>query len=273
MCIRDSLIELGFDVVLSSLSPQMWRKTLHDNFFQFTNWAKTTEQAILSSVPQLAIKYDIPLIFWGENPGLQVGDLKTIGKTGYDGNNLKYMNTVSGGGLDWMLKSGLARNKLNPYLYPSNEEFEKNNIEIIYLGWFWGDWSIIDNGMYAVLDGLEIRTDKVENTADLHGIFSLDEDWVTLNQMIKYYKYGFGRASDYANEGIRNGNITRETGIELVKKYDDACGASYIESFCEYIEISVKEFWQQVHKNVNKELFIVKNDGSIERKFTIGVGL
>ena len=23
-----------------------------------------------------------------------------------------------------------------------------------------------------------------------------DEDWITLNQMIKYYKYGFGRASD-----------------------------------------------------------------------------
>jgi hypothetical protein len=28
-----NLIELGFDVVLSSLSPQMWKKTLYDGFF------------------------------------------------------------------------------------------------------------------------------------------------------------------------------------------------------------------------------------------------
>ena len=33
---------------------------------------------------------------------------------------------------------------------------------------------------------------------------ALDEDWVTLNQMIKYYKYGFGRVSDSVNEQIRS---------------------------------------------------------------------
>ena len=57
--------------------------------FKFTNWGKGSEQAILSSVPQVAIRYDIKLIFWGENPGLQLGDMKTVGKTGYDGNQLR----------------------------------------------------------------------------------------------------------------------------------------------------------------------------------------
>ena len=31
----------------------------------------------------------IPLILWGENPGLQLGDMKSLGKNGYDGNNLR----------------------------------------------------------------------------------------------------------------------------------------------------------------------------------------
>ena len=268
-----NLIELGFDVVLPSLSPKTWKRTLREGFFQFTNWAKASEQAIISSVPQLAIKYDITLIFWGENPGLQLGDMKTVGKTGYDGNNLKYMNTVEGGGLEWLLDSGFKLNKLNPYLYPSKDDFDNNNIEIIYLGWFWGDWSIINNGMYSCVDGLEIRDDTVENTGDLHGIFSLDEDWVTLNQMIKYYKFGFGRVSDYANEGIRMGLMTREQGIDLVEKYDDACGDKYIESFCKYIDITVNEFWKQVHRNINNDLFFIKKDGSIHRKFKVGYGL
>ena len=77
------------------------------------------------------------------------------------------------------------------------------DIQIIYMGWFLKDWSLGNNGSYAILNNLVIRTDKPENTGDLYGTTALDEDWVTLNQMIKYYKYGFGRASDYVNEEIR----------------------------------------------------------------------
>jgi len=268
-----NMIELGFDVVMVSLSPQTWKQMLREGFFRFCNWARATEQALISSVPQLAIRYGIELIFWGENPGLQLGDMKTVGRTGYDGNNLRYMNTVAGGGLEWMLEAGFERNKLSPYLYPVPDEFNAAGIQIIYLGWFWQDWSLINNGMYSCSNGLQIREDKVELTGDLWGVTSLDEDWVTLNQMIKYYKYGFGRVSDYANEEIRHGRMSRAKGIELVEKYDDSCGDKYIESFCAYIEISVLEFWQEVHKSVNTKLFSIEKDGTIVRKFKVGVGL
>lgn len=268
-----NLIELGFDVVVSSLSPKTWKKSLRSGFFKFTNWARSSELALYSAVPQIALKYGIKIIFWGENPALQLGDMKTLGKTGYDGNNLRYMNTLSSGPLEWMIEEGIGRDKLTPYIYPSPEEFEKYEIQIIYLGWFWGDWSLANNAAYASVEGLELREDTVDKTGDLLGVTSLDEDWVTLNQMIKYYKYGFGRVSDYVNEGIRLGKMNREEGIELVEKYDDACGDEYIESFCSYIEITIVEFWQQVHKNVNKELFTINSDGSIHRKFKVGVGL
>ena len=101
----------------------------------------------------------------------------------------------------------------------------------------------------------------------------LDEDWVTLNQMIKYYKFGFGRATDYVNEEIRLGRMSRDEGIAITEKYDGCCGPEYIDSFCKYIDITVKEFWEQVHASVNKELFEVKRDGTIERRFQVGIGL
>ena len=183
------------------------------------------------------------------------------------------MNTLSSNPLDWMIEEGIEQNKLPPYIYPSPDEFEKYEIQIIYLGWFWGDWSLAMNASYACSDGLELREDTVDKTGDLLGVTALDEDWVTLNQMIKYYKYGFGRVSDYVNEGIRMGKMNREEGISLVEKYDDACGDDYINTFCSYIEITVDEFWEQVHKNVNKKLFKINSDGSINRKFRVGVGL
>jgi len=267
-----TLIEHGFDVVVSAPSPQTWRALMSDAFARFTNWCKSTELALFSSVPQLAIRYDIPLILWGENPGLQLGDLKTLGRTGYDGNNLRYMNTLSGGALDWMLETAQMRD-LIPYQYPTPEEFDANGLQIVYLGWFLGDWSLTNNGLYSAVNGLQTRADTVENTGDLRGVTSLDEDWVTLNQMIKYYKFGFGRVTDYVNEEIRLGRMTRDAGIALVTEYDDSCSPDYIAAFSDYIGISVDAFWKQVHASVNRDLFDVAADGTITRKYRVGVGL
>ncbi|MDO8773246.1 MAG: N-acetyl sugar amidotransferase [Burkholderiaceae bacterium] len=268
-----NLIELGFDVVISAPAPGTWKRLMREAFMRFTNWAKSTELALFSSVPQLAIRYGIPLILWGENPGLQLGDMKTLGRTGYDGNNLRFMNTLAGGSLDWMVDAGLAERELLAYRYPSPEAFETSGLQIVYLGWFLGDWSLVNNALYACTNGLEKREDTVANTGDLHGVTSLDEDWVTLNQMIKYYKFGFGRVTDYVNEEIRLGRMRREHGILLVENYDDACGDGYIEDFCRYIDITVEQFWEKVHASVNRDLFEVCADGSIRRRFKVGVGL
>ena len=268
-----NLIEIGFDVVISAPAPGTWQHLMRASFDKFTNWARSTELALFSSVPQLAIRYDIPLILWGENPGLQLGDLKTLGRTGYDGNNLRYMNTLSGGALDWIREAGFELKDLIPYQYPTPDEFDLHQLQIVYLGWFLGDWSLVNNGMYAAASGLDIREDTVANTGDLHGVTSLDEDWVTLNQMIKYYKFGFGRVTDYANEEIRLGRMSREHGISLVEQYDDACGPNYIEAFSKYIGISVNQFWDKVHASVNRQLFDVHKGGRISRKFKVGMGL
>ena len=268
-----NLIELGFDVRTIAPAPETWKKLMYLSFVKFTNWCKSTELALFSAVPRLAIQYKIPLIFWGENPGLQLGDLKTLGKTGYDGNNLRFMNTLGGGGIEWITDEGFKEKILIPYLYPDIEEFENANLQIVYLGWFLGDWSLINNGTYSSLNGLELRDDNPFNSGDIYGLTALDEDWVTLNQMIKYFKFGFGRASDYINEEIRIGRISRKNGIEIIDKYDGICGEKYIKSFCEYINISDKFFWEEVHKNMNKELFELCSDGEIKKKFKVGIGL
>ncbi len=268
-----NLVQLGFDVVVEAPAPETWRKLMREAFLKFTNWAKSTEMALYSCVPRIAIRYKIPLILWGENPGLQLGDLKTLGKTGYDGNNLRFMNTLAGGEADWMVEAGIPSKELLPYRYPTTQEFDESSLQIVYLGWFLGDWANVTNAMYATLTGLQIRDDPVQSTGDLFGVTSLDEDWVSLNQMIKYYKYGFGRVTEYVNEEIRLGKMTRERAITLVERYDNACSSEYIESFCGFIGISVDQFWSQVHSSLNRGLFNIEASGVISRKFKVGVGL
>ena len=267
-----NLINLGFDCVISAPAPKTWMTLKQEGFKQFTNSFRSTEMALFASVPQISLKYDIKLIFWGENPALQVGDMKTLGSTGYDGNSLRYLNTLSSG-RDWMLKCGFSKSKLIPYAYPTIKEFEKYDLQIIYLGWFLGDWSLVNNATYACVNGLKIRTDGVRKTGDLYGVTALDEDFTPINQLIKYYKYGFGRVTDYVNEEIRLGHISRDQGIKLVEDYDDAKDEKYLKDYCDYLSISIDEFWEQLKISINKNLFTVENNGSIRRKFKVGVGL
>lgn len=267
-----NLIEQGFDVLLSAPAPATWRALKRDGFARFTNSFRSTELALFAAVPQIALRYGIDLILWGENPALQLGDMKTLGKTGFDGNNLRHMNTLSSG-LQWMLDAGYTPQQLLPYVYPQPEEFAAAGLQIVYLGWFMGDWSLVNNAAYSTAYGLQTRSDGVESTGDLFGVTALDEDFTPINQMIKYYKFGFGRTTDYCNEEIRLGRMTREQGIALVERYDEACAPEYIAAYCDYLGIGVDAFWQQVRAATNRELFKVHDDGRIERRFSVGVGL
>jgi len=186
---------------------------------------------------------------------------------------LRNMNTLAGGANKWMSDAGFSAADLIPYHYPDASAFEKNNIQIVYLGWFLGDWSLLNNGSIAALAGLNMRTDSPENTGDLYGVTSLDEDWVTLNQMIKYYKFGFGRATDYVNEMVRMGILSRDKGIDYIEAYDGKCGSRYIEDFCQFVSISVDDFWLKVRSTANSDLFEIGEGQDIVPRFKVGVGL
>ena len=269
-----NLINLGFDVIVSSVSPVLWKKLMKVSFLRYANWAKPTELALFSAVPQLAIKYNINLIIWGENPALQFGGAKVANKRGYDGNKSIDSNTLAGGKINWISKVVKKKKYLIPFIYPSLKEFKKNNIQIIYLGWFLNNWSNLNNSSFSIAHGLNIRTniknDSAEGTGDIHLSNSLDEEWVSLNQLLKYYKYGFGRATDYISEDIRSGIISRNEAIKIVENYDHKYDNSYIKSFCSYIEISEKKFWNVVKKNLNKNLFKINKKGAIIKRFEVG---
>jgi N-acetyl sugar amidotransferase len=267
-----NLIELGFDVIVSQPAPATWRELKRAGFERFTNSFRSTEMALFSAVPQIALEHGIDLILWGENPALQLGDMKTLGRNGYDGNNLRHMNTLSSG-TQWMLDAGFPATQLLPYRYPAPESFEAAGLQIGYLGWFLGDWSLVNNAMHSVPWGLELRSDGVDATGDLFGVTALDEDFTPVNQMIKYYKFGFGRTTDYCNEEIRLGRMTRDEAIELVAAHDHACSPDYVRAYCDYLGITVERFWTQVREAADKRLFDIRADGTMQRRFRVGVGL
>ena len=74
----NNLIEQGFDIIISAPNPQIWKDLIKTSFIKFGNFRVPSELALFSSVPQIAIKYEIPIIIWGENPAVTLGESKTL---------------------------------------------------------------------------------------------------------------------------------------------------------------------------------------------------
>ncbi|MCJ8339782.1 MAG: N-acetyl sugar amidotransferase [Pseudomonadales bacterium] len=266
-----NLIEMGFDLIMATPAPQTAAKLALESFVKFGNVCKSTEMSLFSTVPRLAIELGVNTIFWGENPALQVGDSAVEGIDEFDGNSLRKLNTLTEGGSDWLNQVGSHDYLLEHYLYPDEIEFEKQKINIFYLGPAWDDWSNQDNSTYAALQGLSLRPGEENITGDISNASMLDEEFTNINMMLKYYKFGFGRATDSVNELIRINKLSRDEAIEIVNKYDGVCDDSIIKNFCRYVGISVEEFWRIANKWINKDIFDIKIAERPGRKFVTGV--
>jgi len=265
-----NLISMGFDIEVFTPAAQSSAHLSLIGLKKFGNVCKSTEMALFSAVPRIAISKKIPLIFWGENPALQVGDARSEGVNLFDGNNLRHINTLTEGGVKWIFDE-IQDYKARAYEYPNKNDFDYAKIDIMYLGPAWDDWSNDSNSIYAALTGLTLRPDDIKITGDISGASMLDEEFTNINMMIKYYKFGFGRATDICNERIRNNEITRKEAIKLVEKYDGICDDSIVIKYCKYVGINVNFFWDLVNKFVNHKIFTIKKGERPIRKFKVGV--
>jgi N-acetyl sugar amidotransferase len=264
-----NLISMGFDIEVFTPAPQSSAQLSLSSFRQYGNVCKATEIALFSAVPRIAISKKIPLIFWGENPAFQVGDAEVEGANYFDGNNLCNLNTLTEGGIDWIFDK-VEDYKAEAYRYPEKNSFDKEKVNIMYLGPAWDDWSSDENSIYAALTGLTLRPDDMQITGDISGASMLDEEFTNINMMIKYFKFGFGRATDICNERIRAGVLTKKIAIELVEKFDGVCDDTIVSRYCEYVGIEVDFFWNNVNRYANTSIFKIEKGVRPIRKFQVG---
>lgn len=237
-----NMISLGFDCVTVSPDPKVWKILMRQGFLKYGNWCKSTEMALYASAPKMAIAYHIPLIFLGENPTVLYGD--DSGSTDENANRMKYCHTLDGGNPDKLLTEGITEQDIFWYRYPSDEEMAWADLRIVYLGYFIKDFYSFKNAEFAIAHNLEIRNEPGEDIGECYGFDALDDDFVIVNQMLKFFKFGFGKMADMACDAIRYGIMPRQEAIEQLKKYDGKCADKYIRLFCQYLEITEEQFWR-----------------------------
>lgn len=239
----NNLMSFGFDCLMFRLNPHVCKELAKRSFYKYGNIVKPSEYALYATPIRVAINYKIPLGCLGGNASVILGDNKEMGQGG-DASKISLKNTLAGGNASHWVGGWISEKDVLPYQIPSPEDIENAGIKVIFLIHYIKDSSEYNNAQFAIARGLKIRTDSLENLGRYWKYSALDDDTAIVNQMLKYIKLGFGYATDEACWDIREGRLTREEAIKLVKKYDGKCGEEYIEKFCDYIGITKDEFWR-----------------------------
>lgn len=269
----ENLIQHGFDTMIYRPNPEVWKKAIKYAFYEFGNPVKPTEYPLFAVSYITAVKFGIPLIIQGENPSITLGITGSLSEGG-DALNIKEHNTLEGGkASDWAVDD-IKLSELTWYQFPDIDEILKAKIKAIWLNYYVKEYSFGHNIDFSLKHGFYGREEHdPELTGRISPYDSVDAESLQItNQMLKYYKFGFGFTTDEVCYYIREGKMTREEGIELVKKYDGKCGNNYLKEFCDYIGITTDEFWLVTDNFVNKKLF--KKDPETGRwipKFEVGV--
>lgn len=270
----ENLVNKGFDLIQMRPNPVIAKKLAKKAFYEFGNPMKPSEYCLWASAYQIADKFNIPLIIQGENAALTLGTSQKQDKS-EDAFSVVDLNTLNGcNAKDWV-DEDLKEEDLQMYQMPDIEILREKGIKAIFLQYFMKEWSQVGNADFSIARGLIGRSE--ENLYEIgryRRYTALDADISILNQMLKYYKFGFGFATDEACYDIREGRLDREEAKWLINEYDGKCGEKYILEFCEYIGISKEEFWKVVEsKIINKELFYKDANCKWHPRFIVGEGL
>lgn len=194
---------------------------------------------------QMAVKYNVPLIMYGENGEVEYGgDMKNAEKPNRDYKTDHKTHYFSGLEPKDLLSYGISQNDLYPYLAPENEDLDRLKAEIHFYGYY-KKWIPQENYYYAV-ENTGFTANPVRNEGTFSKYASLDDKIDGYHYYLAFIKFGIGRAtSDTAHE-IRDGHLTREEGVELVRKFDGEFPQKYFDVFLDYCGITEEYFWEVI---------------------------
>jgi len=178
---------------------------------------------ILTVPIQMAVRFEVPLIIWAENNFSNlVGTFNPDDMVEFSRKHRKDFG-LRGIEADELLNadSGLTWQDIGPFLYPDDEAIGRVGVRGIYLSnfvrWHEYDQALEMHRRYDFQPARSARERTFNRYAkldDLHANGAHD--------YLKYLKFGYGRATDDAGTLIRLGMMTREEGIEMVKRHDGA---------------------------------------------------
>jgi N-acetyl sugar amidotransferase len=254
----ENLKRLGVDYIEVSPNPLIRAKLNRIGLTQVGDISWPEHVGIFTIPVRAAVQFNVPLIVWGENSQNEYGGPASAA----DNNVLTRRWLEEFGGLlgmrvsDLIGQEGIEAKHLIHYTYPSDAELSRVGVTGLFLGHYL-PWDGLSNTLISQANGFTSYDKVVEGS--MVNYENLDNHQTGIHDYFKFLKFGFGRATDLACLHIRRGRLTRQDGLEAVKRLDGLFPAEYLgkplERILEPLDMTVDEFIRVCDKFTNKKIF------------------
>lgn len=232
---------LGVDVLEFTANWKIVKKLMLVSLKETGDFCWHCHTGVAAHTLQLAVKFKIPLVMWGESSAEYrayhtAKELEEFDEKAFD----QMVNLgINADKMYELLNGEVEKRDLIPFQFPSKFELEEVGIKAIYLGNYI-KWHT-KNQVEIIKKELGWKGQDVEGIPPIYDYEKMECRWQGIRDYCKYIKRGHGRTNHLACIDIRNGEMDRETGMQLSKEYDGKRPVS-LDDFLRILDISEKEF-------------------------------
>jgi N-acetyl sugar amidotransferase len=258
--------EFGCDLISMKPNIKAQKKIMKYTFEKYAKPTYFIDRYIYTYPLIMAVKFNTPLLVYGENVSYEYGGGQ---KNETPSAKEQIFNGVASGiDTEEILSiDGVSRKDLNFFDPPEKKELEK--LDPIYLSYFI-KWNSVNNYKFAKSRGFHDLTHEWRRTHHIDDFDQVDSRAYLVHAWCKYPKFGHASATDLASRLIRYGLLSRDEGIELVKKHDHNLDSLCIGDFCDFLGYKESEFFNIMDKFYNKDIFEKDESGRWNLKTEVG---
>lgn len=253
---REEMLKLGFDHLMIRPNQKVARHLARRFFIERGN-PKVAWDAGVNSVPiQVAVAYNIPLVFYAEHGESEYGG-RVLSEEHKKRRDLAEVleHQIGDDPMNWM-DYVVEERDLAPYLYPDPEAVEKVGVNALYFSYFFR-WSMLENYRYIKQVMPTFMTQPSGRTDGTFTDFdSLDDKIDNVYYYMQFIKFGFGRATRDACRMIQNGQMSRAEGLEMARRYDAEFPATHFADSLDYLGLTDPDFADLVDRHRNTEIWV-----------------
>lgn len=246
--------KLGVDVINFTPNWKVVKRLMLEALRRKGDFCWHCHTGIFSYPMQLAVKFNVPLVMWGEPSSEYTqyydyadDEIEQVDETRFN----RFVNLgITAEDMLGMIKDDfpLDPRDLMPYTYPAVRDLKRLRCQSVCLG------SYIPWDVKAQVEIIEKelgwKGDQVEGMPwDEYPYEKIECYMQGVRDYIKYLKRGYSRVSQMVALDLRNGRITKERGQQLIDDYEGRRPPS-LSLFLDYVGLSEKEFEEVIRHTV-----------------------
>jgi N-acetyl sugar amidotransferase len=273
--LRNIVDNFGCDLIRYSTNRETARKLTQYMLRKTGDVTWHYHAGIMTFPIQTAVKYNIPLIVWGEEAyRYKMGMFNADDMVEFT-EKVRQEHDMRGLTPEQILndpdsqKWGIERSDLGPFRYPSDSEIAEVGVRGIYLDNFM-EWDAHRQTQQMIdeYDFGTLKRGRHQSRRTFLNYSEIDDAANGVHDYLRFLKFGYGRATDHAVREIRHGRMTREEGIELVKRYDDKRPPD-MDFFLDFLDMTEQEFLDSIEHMRDEKIWEQDEDGNWYRNDTV----